>query len=88
MSATALLAIDWGTTSARAYRIDRRGDVVDVHSAALGIQQVRDGRFGDALSTLLGDWCDDAAPRLACGMIGSRQGWVEAPYVRCPAPLS
>ncbi len=23
-------------------------------------------------------------PRLACGMIGSRQGWQEAPYVECP----
>ena len=88
MSATALLAIDWGTTSVRAYRVDGRGDVVDVRTAALGIQQVQDGRFGDALSTLLGDWRDDAAPRLACGMIGSRQGWIEAPYVRCPAPLA
>ena len=36
---------------------------------------------------LLGDWSDVAAPRIACGMIGSRQGWVEAPYVDCPAGL-
>ena len=27
-------------------------------------------------------------PRLACGMIGSRQGWREAPYVECPAPIA
>ena len=27
-------------------------------------------------------------PRLACGMIGSRQGWVEAPYRTCPVALS
>ena len=25
---------------------------------------------------------------IACGMIGSRQGWIEAPYVACPAPLA
>ena len=27
-------------------------------------------------------------PRIACGMIGSRQGWIEAPYVQCPANLA
>ena len=48
---------------------------------------MRDGGFAAALATLLGDWRDDAAPRIACGMIGSRQGWVEAPYVDCPAEL-
>ena len=37
---------------------------------------------------MLGDWHDMATPRLACGMIGSRQGWSEAPYVDCPAPLA
>ena len=85
-SAAALVAIDWGTTSARAYRMDTAGAVLDVREAPLGIQQVRDG-FGEAQADLLGDWRHDPAPRLACGMIGSRQGWVEAPYVDCPATL-
>ena len=34
---------------------------------------------------LLGDWQTLDVPRFAAGMIGSRQGWVEAPYVACPA---
>ena len=59
-----------------------------MRASPLGIQRVQDGRFDAALAELLGDWRDDAAPRLACGMIGSRQGWVEAPYVECPAPLA
>ncbi len=88
MTAAALIAIDWGTTSARAYRLDATGAVVDSRSAPLGILQVPDGRFGDALAALLGPWRDEPVTRLACGMIGSRQGWVEAPYVQCPAPLS
>jgi 2-dehydro-3-deoxygalactonokinase len=87
MTATALIAIDWGTTSVRAYRVDAAGVVVASNSVPLGIQNVQDGRFDDALATLLGDWREDRAPRLACGMIGSRQGWVEAPYVACPATL-
>lgn len=85
MTATALLAIDWGTTTARAYRVDAAGGVLASREAPLGIQRVRDGDFAGALAQLLGDWQDDPAPRIACGMIGSRQGWVEAPYAPCPA---
>ena len=84
---TALIALDWGTTSARAYRIDGAGAVLEARSAALGIQSLRDQRFAPALDTLLDDWRDDAAPRIACGMIGSRQGWIEAPYADCPVDL-
>ena len=85
--ATALIAVDWGTTSARAYCLDSGGDVVATRAAPLGVLQVEDGGFAEALAVLLGDWHDVVAPRLACGMIGSRQGWREAPYVDCPAPL-
>jgi len=87
MTAAALIAIDWGTTSARAYRVDAGGSVIGARSAPLGIQQVQDGRFGEALAVLLDDWHEASAPRIACGMIGSRQGWVEAPYQTCPASL-
>jgi 2-dehydro-3-deoxygalactonokinase len=87
VGASTLIAIDWGTTSARAYRMDTQGDVREERAAALGISQVAGGRYDEALATLLGEWRFDPAPRLACGMIGSRQGWIEAPYVACPASL-
>ncbi len=87
MTETALIALDWGTSSARAYRVDGHGAVIDERSAALGVQQVRDGAFGAALAALLGDWSTIDAPRIGCGMIGSRQGWIEAPYLACPADL-
>ena len=85
---TTLIAIDWGTTSARAYRLGSGGVIDETRSAPLGIGTLRDGHFAAALDTLLDDWRDDAAPRIACGMIGSRQGWIEAPYVGCPADLA
>ena len=44
------------------------------------MQQVRSGEFPAALAALLGDWNGSQVPRLACGMIGSRQGWREAQY--------
>jgi len=88
MAAAALIAIDWGTSAARAYRVDAAGAVLDVRQAPLGITQVRDGAFAPALASLLGNWSTEAIPRLACGMIGSRQGWVEAPYLACPAEFA
>src|SRR5437016_6564732 len=87
MGASTLIAIDWGTTSARAYRMDTHGGVCEERTAALGISQIAGRRYDEALATLLGEWRFDPAPRLACGMIGSRQGWIEAPYVACPASL-
>ena len=85
---TALIAIDWGTTSMRAYWMDRTGTITDTRSAPHGIQQIRDGSFAAALTALVGTAEDATVPRLASGMIGSRQGWVEAPYVACPALLT
>jgi len=87
MDAAALIAVDWGTTTARAALVGRDGRVLDTREAPLGIQAVRDARFAEALDALLGDWRELEVRRLASGMIGSRQGWVEAPYVECPASI-
>ncbi len=85
---TALIAIDWGTTSMRAYWLDTAGDIVATRTAPRGIQQIRDGGFAAAFGELLGEDAKSTVPRLACGMVGSRQGWAEAPYVPCPALLT
>jgi 2-dehydro-3-deoxygalactonokinase len=87
-TAAALIAIDWGTTSARAYRLDARGRVVDKRSAPLGVQKIAADGFPAALDALLGDAVDADVPLIACGMVGSRQGWIETPYVQCPADLA
>src|SRR5947208_16575726 len=59
---TALIALDWGTSSARAYSMDADGAVEDQRSAPLGILQVHGGAFAAALSTLLGDWATLPVP--------------------------
>ena len=83
---TALIGLDWGTSNCRAFRIARDGSVLETRSAAQGILAVKDGAFAAAYESLVGDWLKaHAAPVLMCGMIGSRQGWVEAPYVDLPA---
>lgn len=81
-----MIGIDWGTTSFRAYRIASDGTVRDRRTAHRGILNVPDGRFGQTLRDEIGLWLAAGETRvLLSGMIGSRQGWLEAPYLPCPA---
>lgn len=84
-----LIALDWGTSNLRASLLDASGAVLETRAGACGVMAVPERRFADALSSLCGDWLHAQArcPCIASGMIGSRQGWVEAPYVDCPAGL-
>jgi 2-dehydro-3-deoxygalactonokinase len=77
-----MIAIDWGTTSLRAFRLDRGGSVLEQRRSASGIL-ASSGRFAAALATAIDGWDDPLI--VMAGMIGSRQGWLEVPYVACPA---
>lgn len=79
-----MIAVDWGTTSFRAYRLDASGAVREQRSAAAGLLAC-DGRFGAVLAQQLEGWDDTLV--LMAGMVGSRSGWREVPYVACPAGL-
>jgi len=79
-----LIGLDWGTTSCRAYLIGTDGVVLQRVTDGPGILKVENGAFGVALDTMIGQW-DATLPIVLSGMIGSRQGWKEAPYARCPA---
>ena len=83
-----MIAVDWGTTSFRAYRLDRAGGIVDSRSAPAGILSVENGKFAAVLAQQAGDWiAAGETPVVMSGMIGSRQGWLEVPYAACPAGL-
>jgi len=80
-----VIGVDWGTTSFRAYRLRGR-TVLDRLALPLGILSVTEGRFERALQDAVAPWLADGERRiLMSGMIGSRQGWIEAPYLPCPA---
>jgi 2-dehydro-3-deoxygalactonokinase len=81
-----MIGVDWGITQLRAYQIGAEGKILASRSAPQGIMAVKDGAFAATLEAVIGDWLDgEPEPVLMSGMIGSRQGWVEAPYVSCPA---
>ena len=81
-----MIGIDWGTTSFRAFRIARDGTIRDRRSSLRGIMNVPDGRFAETLRDEIGPWLAGGEDRVVLsGMIGSRQGWKETPYLPCPA---
>lgn len=83
----ALIGIDWGTTSFRAYQIAADGRVIDTVEAAEGIANQPAGGFERTFDRYVGPWFDDGAPLpvVASGMISSRNGWHETPYLKAPA---
>jgi 2-dehydro-3-deoxygalactonokinase len=83
-----VIAVDWGTSNFRAFRIDAEGAVVARCSSPQGILRVGPGNFEEALRAEVGAWLQEGENHvLLCGMIGSRQGWVEAEYLRCPVGI-
>jgi len=84
-----LIAIDWGTTSFRAYLFDANGTIIEKSAASAGIMQENDSEFEDVFYNHTGQWLADHsnAAVIASGMITSKQGWVETPYIQCPASL-
>jgi 2-dehydro-3-deoxygalactonokinase len=82
-----LIAIDWGSSSFRAYLMSPNGEIVDEVASGDGIGSVAAGAYPVTLKRLIGRWlaAHPSLPVVASGMVGSRHGWREAAYVKCPA---
>lgn len=90
MAEPALVAVDWGTSRLRAALLDETGEVLERSSADEGIMHVEGGRWAETLDRHVGGWLRQKPSMrvVMAGMIGSRNGWVEAPYAECPADWS
>ncbi|MGN6317302.1 2-dehydro-3-deoxygalactonokinase [Trinickia sp.] len=87
----ALIGLDWGTTAMRAYLFDAFGNVLATRASSDGIMRLpQPGGFEAAFEAACGDWLEPSPglPVIAAGMVGSAQGWREAPYVDTPADAS
>jgi 2-dehydro-3-deoxygalactonokinase len=91
-----LIGLDWGTSSCRAYLLGSNGLPLGETFAPLGVMPLDGGgppdpaAFDRVFEELCGSWLDGwpHLPVIACGMVGSRQGWVETPYRVLPVDLS
>jgi 2-dehydro-3-deoxygalactonokinase len=90
MPTPVLIAVDWGTTACRAALLAADGRDLAPPTRGPGILAVTERAFGPALERMIAPWTASwpELPVVLSGMIGSRQGWVETPYVRCPASLT
>ena len=85
----ALIGVDWGTTALRGALLTADGTVLAEHAAPRGLLSIEPGTWAAAFEAEFGAWraAHPDIPCLMAGMVGSRQGWAEAPYCRCPAGL-
>jgi 2-dehydro-3-deoxygalactonokinase len=79
------IAVDWGTSNLRAWAMDGAGTILAEATSDDGMGKLARSDFEPALLRLIGPWlASGAVPVVACGMVGSRQGWCEAPYRAVP----
>lgn len=85
----ACIAVDWGTSNRRAWALDGAGRVLEARSDELGLVAVNEAGsdFAGSFSALAQGWLT-GAPVIMSGMVGSRAGWREAPYLEIPAALT
>lgn len=84
----AFVAVDWGTSSFRAWRMGADGTPLAYSRGPEGMLYCANAGFAPVLQQHLEKLgASDALPVLICGMAGARQGWVEAPYLSTPSRL-
>jgi 2-dehydro-3-deoxygalactonokinase len=76
---------DWGTSHLRLFLCDPQGSVLDSRDGPGAVDA--GGHFSDVLESLAAHWEESLGtlPAVLCGMVGSSIGWVQVPYVVCPA---
>lgn len=77
------IAVDWGTSRLRAWLMDE-ASAIDSAASDKGMAGLNPDAFEPALLALVEPWLESAADVIACGMVGAKQGWIEAPYRTAP----
>jgi 2-dehydro-3-deoxygalactonokinase len=87
--AIACILADWGTTNLRVWAVRPDRTIDGPRTSPMGLLAVQNRRFAEALTEACGDWLagSNSAPVVMCGMVGSKLGWKEAPYLPTPVAL-
>ena len=79
------IAVDWGTSNLRAWAMSDAGTVLAEARSDQGMSGLAADEFEPCLINLIDAWLGSGTtPVYCCGMVGSRQGWSEAPYREVP----
>jgi 2-dehydro-3-deoxygalactonokinase len=79
------IAVDWGSTTLRAWALDAEDEVVAAAASGAGAASLTTAEFEPALLDLAGDWLGERATDVViCGMAGDRYGWAQADLAAVP----
>ena len=84
------IAFDWGTSRLRAWAMSSSGELLDEVESDQGVSRLSRLEFEPALMELIDPWLgsnQDIAV-IGCGMVGSKQGLHEVPYLPTPCEPS
>lgn len=85
----ALVGVDWGTSSLRVTAMDVDGAVLAEVSNARGILTVQADEFSAVFDSVIAPWSlAPTVPVVLSGMVTSRNGWHETPYLNAPCHLA
>ena len=84
MSRVDWIAADWGTSNLRVWGMSADGVIVETAQSEKGMGRLSQDQFEPALKELIAGWIQGPTTVVACGMVGSRQGWTEASYETVP----
>ncbi|WP_294326811.1 2-dehydro-3-deoxygalactonokinase [uncultured Sphingomonas sp.] len=85
MVVSPFIAIDWGTTNRRAYRVED-GRIAATLRSPQGVSTTPQDAYPGELAAIRAELGD--LPVLMAGMVGSTIGWRVAPYVAVPADIA
>ena len=87
MSAVEWIAVDWGTSNLRVWVFGADDELHHQATSDKGMGALQQQEFEPVLLELLEPFLGSSpTPVICCGMVGSRQGWAEAPYAQVPCP--
>jgi len=82
----AWIAVDWGTSNLRAWAMAEEGRVIANAASEAGMARLSRDDFEPTLLSVVDGWLTSGRKTriVACGMVGARQGWMEAAYASVP----
>lgn len=81
------IALDWGTTHFRAWAMGAGGQVLDQVKSDQGMGKLEQSEFESVFLQHVEKWLvgrNSPLSAFACGMVGAKQGWIEAKYIETP----
>ncbi|MFV0322336.1 MAG: 2-dehydro-3-deoxygalactonokinase [Alphaproteobacteria bacterium] len=76
------IGIDWGTSNFRAYLLNKDGSIIESKDTNTGLKDLKKDEFEGYLLTQIFPWLKiKNTPVILCGMVGSKNGWYETPYI-------